>query len=344
MAWRAGVGWAVMVSVFGVLAALASSAAVRRERRTARRHMHPLMSQALTVAVFGAVCWLGTECIGADVSLAIAEHRGLWWQLRSVSDGATSSAALFLLVAGVVAGLRMSGPRTIPAYLDFRLRGRLSEPLRQLPAALGRGAALGTVLGIGWGLSLPDYPGKPALPVQVLVLTAFGLVIGLLSGAGLALVRWARTPADADQATPLTTLRGDRRLALVVLLISMLPLMCTWLAVALTTNAATSRPDSVTRLLASIGADPEANVATGLAAGLLGASSTMYFGYLEARVRLAADDRLPRDLVRFLEDARLLRVLRQVGAVYQFCHVTLQQHLATRYTRDVHKDRAIGET
>ena len=339
-AWRAGVGWGAVICGFGALAAFVPAAATRRGRRAIRRNAHPLVSQAVSVLVFGADFWLGAECIGACVTLPILQRHSLWRQMCSVSEGATSSAALFLLVAGVVVGLRVAEPRAFPAYLRFRLRGRLREALGRLPAALGRGAALGTLLGFGWGLAFPDYPHTPALPTRLLVLTAFGLISGLLSGVGLALVRWARTPADADQATPLATLRGDRSLALAVLLISMLPLMGTWLLVALTANCIANHLYTAHPLLRDIAMVPEASLATGLAAGLISASSTAYFDYLEARIQLAAEHRLPRDLVQFLEDARLLRVLREIGAVYQFCHATLRDHLAAQYAQDIDTQRA----
>jgi hypothetical protein len=43
---------------------------------------------------------------------------------------------------------------------------------------------------------------------------------------------------------------------------------------------------------------------------------------------LAARGRLPWRLTVFLEDARRRGVLRQMGAVYQFRHARLQDHLA----------------
>lgn len=333
MAWHAGLGWAALICSFGTLAALGSTATVRRGRGASRDN-HPLIAQAATVLVFGAVFWLGAECLGADVTLPIVQRHGLWRQMRSVSEGANSATALFLLVAGVVAGLRMGGPQAFPGRLDFRLRGRLRHLLRQLPAALARGALLGGVLGIGWALTFPDYPRTPGPATRLAALIPFGLVLGLLSGAGLALVRWARTPADADQATALTTLRGDRRLALAFLLISILPFTATWLLVLATTHLTENRPHGAHRFVLEIVAVPEAGIVTALAAGLLSVSATTYFGYLEARIRLAAAGCLPRRLIQFLEDARLVHVLRQVGGVYQFCHATLQEHLAAQHARD----------
>jgi hypothetical protein len=48
-----------------------------------------------------------------------------------------------------------------------------------------------------------------------------------------------------------------------------------------------------------------------------------------ARVWLAGRSRLPAKLMPFLDDAYRRGVLRQVGAVYQFRHARLQEHLTT---------------
>ena len=48
-----------------------------------------------------------------------------------------------------------------------------------------------------------------------------------------------------------------------------------------------------------------------------------------AFVQLAASDRTPVRLIRFLEDARSRGVLRTVGPIYQFRHARLQDRLAT---------------
>jgi hypothetical protein len=53
--------------------------------------------------------------------------------------------------------------------------------------------------------------------------------------------------------------------------------------------------------------------------------------FVLTRIQLARRGRLPRDLMAFLSDAHEKRgVLRQVGAVYQFRHITLQHSLARR--------------
>jgi hypothetical protein len=50
--------------------------------------------------------------------------------------------------------------------------------------------------------------------------------------------------------------------------------------------------------------------------------------FLRARIRLAQRGELPWALMDFLDDAHRRGVLRQIGAVYQFRHGRLQDHLA----------------
>jgi hypothetical protein len=52
-----------------------------------------------------------------------------------------------------------------------------------------------------------------------------------------------------------------------------------------------------------------------------------YLPYLNARIWLAAQGKLPWRLMPFLEDAHKRGVLRQQGAIYQFRHDRLQEYL-----------------
>jgi hypothetical protein len=71
----------------------------------------------------------------------------------------------------------------------------------------------------------------------------------------------------------------------------------------------------------------------GVCAALVGALGLGFFQatwgrYTLARTYLAARGRLPWAIAAFLDDAHRLGVLRQVGAVYQFRHALLRDHLA----------------
>lgn len=83
----------------------------------------------------------------------------------------------------------------------------------------------------------------------------------------------------------------------------------------------------------------ESNLVTGLWLGLafgLGIGLVVCLVYPQswsaalAFAQLAASDRTPVRLMRFLEDARSRSVLRTVGPVYQFRHARLQDRLAAQ--------------
>ena len=70
-------------------------------------------------------------------------------------------------------------------------------------------------------------------------------------------------------------------------------------------------------------------MALGLVAGsLVGLVYLQAWSSSLAFMQLAASDRTPVRLMRFLEDARSRSVLRTVGPIYQFRHARLQDRLA----------------
>lgn len=81
-------------------------------------------------------------------------------------------------------------------------------------------------------------------------------------------------------------------------------------------------------------------IAYGLAYGITlgigyrtaGLTTPAFPTFLIARMLLAVRRELPWSLMPFLEDAHRRGVLRQQGAVFQFRHSTLQEHLATGAT------------
>ncbi|MEO3787214.1 hypothetical protein ABGB12_28140 [Actinocorallia sp. B10E7] len=52
--------------------------------------------------------------------------------------------------------------------------------------------------------------------------------------------------------------------------------------------------------------------------------------YLPVSYWLSARERLPRDLMRFLDDAHRLGLLRAVGPIYQFRHAEFHDYLSAR--------------
>ena len=72
-------------------------------------------------------------------------------------------------------------------------------------------------------------------------------------------------------------------------------------------------------------------IATVLTGPLLGGGASAAGSYGDARTWLSLTHRLPWRIMPFLADAHRRGVLRQVGAVYQFRHIRLQEHLAAKH-------------
>ncbi|MEV5321868.1 hypothetical protein AB0K92_30220 [Streptomyces sp. NPDC052687] len=121
---------------------------------------------------------------------------------------------------------------------------------------------------------------------------ALGVFFGLLLGAGLAVVRWARVPADLEQETPQSTVRGDRTAAVALLVLAVVPPLVKW-AATVQADLADSTDPAVHTFGRSL-LTPEANLSVGLSAGLLAVAGTAWFAYRETGLRLAAARRLPR--------------------------------------------------
>lgn len=141
----------------------------------------------------------------------------------------------------------------------------------------------------------------------------------LLLIAGMVVVTsvpsWVSVPADMSRAvSPIDVLRQDLRTDVVVTVTKRaLIAAIVWL------NAGT---------LVTLGYSAYAVGATLISLVLGGVGSPAYRSYADARFRLALSGQLPWRSMRFLADAHQRGVLRQVGAVYQFRRIRLQEQLA----------------
>ncbi|MCP9959842.1 hypothetical protein [Streptomyces sudanensis] len=327
---RAGLAWALCMALLalGVRGvSLLRRRAGRRPRAGGRR-----ASRARRVLVFGLLFWLGAGLAGAFLQLSVRQVTGRPLTDLSFADpagvlafvgkDATFHTCVFLLIAGIMAGLDPAGGSSRPTRMDFRAPRRLLWAM--LPACLGRGLLWGMGLGVLLALVAP-WIQELSWWVRFSVTGSLGVFFGVLSGAGLAALRWARVPADLEQETPQSTVRGDRAAAVALMAFAVVPLLLKW---AVTAQA--DLTDSGVPAVQAVGyalLTPEANLSVGLAAGLLAASDTAYFAYRESGLRLAAARRLPRHPLAFMEDARLLSVLRRVGPVYQFCHAEFRERI-----------------
>ncbi|MDQ7803017.1 helix-turn-helix domain-containing protein [Amycolatopsis sp. A133] len=229
-----------------------------------------------------------------------------------------------------------------PSRMQVRLRGRTGRPegglLRRYAGRFGAGLLGGFVVGLGYGpvtvLSRAMATGFPPR-IEDLVTTALvntlvsGLVFGLAAGATFGLVAVLETPLDiSSAASPATLLRANRTTVLRQAL-AFGPL----LALAI---AAGGR--IVVELLQGVFGPLVWTLTGGLvvgAVGGLGGAVAYVFAFtawgqwlMLSRVWLPLTGRLPWATAAFLEDAYRRGILRQAGAVYQFRHARLQDHLA----------------
>ena len=227
------------------------------------------------------------------------------------------------------------------------LSGLLSELASRLLTGLAAGVTGGLVFGATLGLirwvARPASSGPARSPASgrrigrasiILRSLTVGLVLGLVSvssdraasglspwltggflfGLGAGFLNWAEEPAPDDRArTPTSTWRADRTLTI-------LRVLTFGLALGLATGLALG---------------PKAGLTTGLGFGLATGVATghhhAWWCYLQASLLWGRRNKLPRNLIGFLDDAHRLGLLRTVGPVYQFRHAAFQDRLAARH-------------
>ncbi|MFJ8079389.1 NACHT domain-containing protein [Streptomyces sp. NPDC096205] len=329
---KAGLAWAV----FMVLLALGAlcAGAVRRRLRPRSRGPGERGAQVRRILLFVCLFWVGAEAAGLLVYMPLRQVIGRpvtdvsfltpSEDVAFISRRATFRAGVFLLITGVMAGLNLSGGSLRPTRLDVRAPARILGAL--IPGCVGRGLLIGVPLGVVLCF-VSTWEAWVPLWTRTVACGAFGAFFGILFGLALAVLRWARVPADLEQETPQSTLRGERTAAAALMGVALVPPLLKWF---ITLEGQLPSSDVPGVAVVAHGLETfEANVAIGLAAGLLAVSGTAYFAYRETGLRLAAARRLPRHPLSFMEDARSLSVLRRVGPVYQFCHAEFQDRIVT---------------
>ncbi|GAA1287713.1 hypothetical protein [Saccharothrix xinjiangensis] len=217
-------------------------------------------------------------------------------------ETAVTGVALVLLV-----GIASSGQRP-PHRLGPRVRGRGGTITSRVVLGLLFAAVTATGALLATGVEDPRDWWAPV---------ALGVVVAAAVGLGT----WLTAPPDAFSVPrPGRSLRGD--------VVSTAVCLLSW-AVAfqlpvLFAAVVIGRPVQGWHVVAALG--------FGLGTGLgyvVGNASVLYAASL---AWWALCGRLPWRLVRFLDDAHRRGVLRQTGAIYQFRHTRLQQHLAEERT------------
>ncbi|HZM82753.1 MAG TPA: NACHT domain-containing protein [Candidatus Limnocylindrales bacterium] len=149
----------------------------------------------------------------------------------------------------------------------------------------------------------------------MLVVAVAFVLFGLIDGVNV----WLDVPADVTRALSPRSTRRDERFAA----------FARSLTVAVTLSGVTVALYGVAGRM-SEGVMPALVVGLGygLADRLMGLATSVWGRYIVAKAWLAIRGDLPWRLMRFLDDAHRRGVLRRAGAVYQFRHARLQDHLA----------------
>jgi hypothetical protein len=208
------------------------------------------------------------------------------------------------LLGGIAFVLLGTSPGQIdPGRMNTRIRGRFRGRSEDLPEWLAIVLVFGLVAALVVGLASWLVV---ALPVAVTIGLGFGFALAAL------LFVWVELQVPVDDAltvTPQSVLRDDRTVAIVTGLM-------VWPGFGLVGLA-------FGPILGLAG-----GLAFGLTMGLLGGiGNTAWSQFTLLRAWLVVRGRLPWRLMAFLDDAHHRGVLRQAGAVYQFRHARLQDHL-----------------
>jgi hypothetical protein len=247
---------------------------------------------------------------GLRDGIGAGQEHGLATGIR---EGLTAAVLNWLVAAILVwlaARAKLFNLADKPAYFRLNVPGRAREFARTMAMGLAWGAGLGLV--IGYGVSI--LGGILALEHPFWEL---GVPAGAVIGTSFALVQWGRTPAaSAPAASPVSALRADRNLVL-VLAVPFLVVIPVFFGTGFGLH---SGPQDVAHFLYGLG--------VGLTIWLAIALSHAWPQYLLTAAALAVRGKLPWRLAAFLSDAYDLQILRQRGDLYQFRHARLQDHLA----------------
>jgi transcriptional regulator with XRE-family HTH domain len=245
----------------------------------------------------------------------------------------------------------VSGRVTIkPSRMQPRLPGRArvtgTERPRRFTTWFGAGLLAGMTVGLGIGPALVlEQPLLSGTRTSILVAinTAFttalvsGVIFGLAAGLAFGLVATVEAPLDLDSAaTPQVLLTANRRTVVRHALL-LAPLLAFAIAIGGRLIADLLNLLNLIRPLITITWPWTDALVSGMVGGIAGALSYAFaftaWGQwvVLSRICLPLTGRLPWAMTAFLNEAYERGVLRQAGAVYQFRHARLQNHLSRAY-------------
>ncbi|MEU8783275.1 NACHT domain-containing protein [Streptomyces sp. NPDC048637] len=251
--------------------------------------------------------------------------------LNGLAFGATSGLAL-----GLVYGLRYGTGARTPSRVRVRLLGGSKERRKEFAPRLAIGLVGGFCFGfLAWlvetlviGLAETEYGLMPLLAHGSASGLRSGLVYGPATGLAFALSAVLEDPVDLETAVgPLDLLQTNRATVLFHLLVFGL-----LMGISGGILYRLQQFELIDWMLFGVVGGLGGGLAYGLSLTAWGQWVTL------SRIWLPLTGQLPWTMHTFLADAHRRGVLRQTGAVYQFRHARLQEHLAAE-TRASRKTR-----
>jgi len=249
------------------------------------------------------------------------------------------------LALGVAHGLadRFARATLEPSRVRIQLRGGTRRVRGAFAPRFRIGAVVGLLLGLLLGLmrelvraTVLDLGRGLLVGISDAIL--FGVIFGLGCGVVLGLMAWCETPLDLRSAGSPTELLRVNRTTVVLQMLLFGPsfalgiTFASWLAIV---GLQALPPEW--RFGVVFAWNPLFGLALGFVGGIGGglgyAMSLTAWGQwaVFARVWLPLTGRLPWSVPAFLDDAYRRGVLRRAGAVYQFRHARLQDHLTNAF-------------
>ncbi|WP_145969033.1 NACHT domain-containing protein, partial [Streptomyces hyaluromycini] len=287
-----------------------------------------LRARTAVISFLSGLFFALASAIGSTLVDLIATSHGLGFAIQH----GLVVGLLHGLVTGLAFGLLYR--RIAYNYLlrPFPVGVRLFGRSRQHGGRLAQKVVIGSLVGFVVALVIvlvdrlvaPSLGLDDGLKVGLLSAIVFPLVVGL--GAGLAggLMAWLETPIDVMSAVSYTDLLRANR----AYVISSLSIWA--LTLGLVAGLASSFTETPLRSIQlGVAFAVEGGFGAGIGYGLCLTAWGQWVAF--ARIWLPLTGRLPWRLITFLEDARQRGVLRKSGAMYQFRHRRLRDHLADTF-------------
>ncbi|GAA3862188.1 NACHT domain-containing protein [Saccharothrix violaceirubra] len=288
------------------------------------------LSRACRAVIVGLVVAATTGLVMALVDLVLYGLVANGEAEPGIGSGLVNGAVNGLLVGMAFAAVAaVRADRVEPARTRFggcgRGPGRLA--LSRAVLGVGIGALFGLVDGMSFGVLERWVLGVPdGLRIGLDTACASALVFGPAVGICYGLLTWSESPLDvATAVTPTDLLRTSRANVLVPLLtIGPLFGLLVMLGFRLIVVYLYRLP------VAEEFSDVRSGLISGLAGGIGYALTLTAWGrwLVFGRLWLPLTGRLPWTPIAFLDDAYGRGVLRRAGAVHQFRHERLREHLA----------------